>query len=178
MKTKDNDHTGKCDPCNSTRCLYCQQLISTTTFRSNQTSKTFKIYHRVNCKRSFVIYVLECYICNIQYVGKSETPFNIRLNNHRKDVKNPNAIPACKHFIRQDHDFNNHGKIIIIEQLRNIRKTSTETLKERLKQRENFWIMKLETLAPLGLNQDLNWIPFMQPFLSSPFFFVSAYGIK
>ena len=82
--------------------------------------------------------------------------FNIRLNNHRKDVKNPNAIPACKHFNRHDHDFNNHGKIIIIEQLRNIRTTSTETLKERLKQRENFWIMKLETLAPLGLNQDLN----------------------
>ena len=34
--------------------------------------------------------------------------------------------------------------------------TSTETLKERLKQQENFWIMKLKTLAPLGLNQDLN----------------------
>ena len=46
--------------------------------------------------------------------------------------------------------------MIVIEKLRNIRKTSTETLKERLKQRENFWIMKLETLAPLGLNQDLN----------------------
>ena len=69
---------------------------------------------------------------------------------------NPNAIPACKHFNKHDYDFNNHGKIIIIEQLRNIRTTSTETFKERLKQRENFWIMKLETLAPLGLNQDLN----------------------
>ena len=46
--------------------------------------------------------------------------------------------------------------MIVIEKLRNIRKTSTETLKERLKQRENFWIMKLETLAPLGLNEDLN----------------------
>ena len=46
--------------------------------------------------------------------------------------------------------------MIVIEKLRNIRKTSTETLKERLKQRENFWIMKLETLAPLGLNQELN----------------------
>ena len=129
-------------------------FVSTTTFKSNQTNKTFKIYHRVNCKSSFVIYQLECYICNIQYVGKSETPFNIRLNNHRKDVKNPNAIPACKHFNRHDHDFNNHGKIIIIEQLRNIRTTSTEKLKERLKQRENFWLMKLETLEPLGLNQD------------------------
>ena len=55
-----------------------------------------------------------------------------------------------------DHDFNNHGKIIIIEQLRNICMTSTETLKEKLKEQENFWIMKLETLAPFGLNQDLN----------------------
>ena len=90
------------------------------------------------------------------YIYKSETPFNIRLNNHRKDFKNLNAIPVFKHFNRHDLDFNNHGKIIIIEQVRNIRTTSTETLKERLKQQENFWIMKLETLAPLGLNQDLN----------------------
>ena len=52
-------------------------------------------------------------------------------------------MPACKHFNRHDHDFNNHGKIIIIEELRNIRTTSTETLKERLKQRENFGIIKL-----------------------------------
>ena len=34
--------------------------------------------------------------------------------------------------------------------------TSTETLKERVKQQENFWNMKLETLPLLGLNQDLN----------------------
>ena len=178
IKTKINHHTGKCVPCNSTRCLCCQQLISTTTFKSNQTNKMFKLYHRVNCKSSFVIYLLECYICNIQYVGISETPFNIRLNNNRKDVKNPNAVPACKHFNRYDHDFNKHGKIIIIEHLKYIRATSTETLKERLKQWENFWIMKLETLAPLSLKQDLNWIHFMQTFLSPPLFFVSAYGPK
>ena len=45
---------------------------------------------------------------------------------------------------------------MIIEQLRNIPTTSTEALKERLKQEENFWIIKLETSAPNGLNQDLN----------------------
>ena len=97
------------------------------------------------------------YTCNIQYVGKSDRPFNIRVSNHRQDFKNPNAIPAWKHFSKHDYDFNNHGKFIIIEQLRNIRITSTETLKETLKKQENFWIMKLETLAPRGLNQDLNW---------------------
>ena len=138
IKTKINHHTGKCVPCNSKRCICFQQLISTTTFKSNQTNETFKIYHRVNCKSSFVIYQLECYIYSIQYAGKSETPVSIRLNSHRKDTKNHNAIPVCKHFNRPDHDFNNHGKIIIIEQLRNIRTKSTETLKERLNQRENF----------------------------------------
>ena len=33
-----------------------------------------------------------------QYVGKNNTPFNIRLNNHRKDVKDPKTILADKHF--------------------------------------------------------------------------------
>ena len=78
-------------------------------------------------KSSFVTYLLECFICNIQCVGKSETPFRNRLNNYRKDVKNPDAIPACKHFNRHSHDFKNHKKIIIIKQLRNIGTISTET---------------------------------------------------
>ena len=114
------------------------------------------MFHQVNCKSSFVICLQECYISNSQYSGKLETLFNIRVNNHRKDVKNPNAMPTCKHLNKYDHDFNNHGKFIIIEQLRSICTTSTETLKERLNQRENFWIMKLETLVLHGLNQDLN----------------------
>ena len=112
----------------SKRCLWCQQPLSTTTAKSSQTNKTFKIYHQVNCKSSFVIYLLECYIYNIQHIGKSETP----LNSHRKNVKNPIAVVPCKHFIKHDHYFKNHGKFIIIEQLRNIRKTSIKTLKERI----------------------------------------------
>ena len=35
---------------------------------------------------------ITCYIYSIQYIDNSETPFNIRLNNHRKKVKDPNAI--------------------------------------------------------------------------------------
>ena len=47
------------------------------------------------------------------------------------------SVFSIESFFLLFHDFDNHGKIIIIEQLRNIRTTSTETLKERLKQREN-----------------------------------------
>ena len=92
--------------------------------------------------------------CKIQYVGKSKTPFYIRLKNHRKVIKDLSAIPACKSINSPNYDFNAHRKFTMIEQLRNITSSSTEILEERLKQREKFWIKK--PLAPYGLNQGLN----------------------
>ena len=41
---------------------------------------------------------MECELCNKQFVGKAENAFNIRLNNHKKDTENPNAILAWRHF--------------------------------------------------------------------------------
>ena len=43
------------------------------------------ILHDLNYKSELLMYPMECMICHIQYIGKSETEFNIRLNNHRKD---------------------------------------------------------------------------------------------
>ena len=48
------------------------------TFESYQTNGTFKIFHKLNCKSSFVIYLMECTLCLIKYVGKAGKPFNIR----------------------------------------------------------------------------------------------------
>ena len=95
-------------------------------------------------------------LCKILYVGKAETAFNIRLNNHRKDANNPKSIPADFHFRKPGHSFNLHAKFTLIEQLSNIHTTDKETLKFRLKRREDFWIQKLEMLPPNGLNQELN----------------------
>ena len=56
---------GKCSPCSvNNRTLCCKQVISSSTFK-------------------------ECTLCKNQNVGKSEACFNIRLNNHRRDVKKP-----------------------------------------------------------------------------------------
>ena len=38
-------------------------------------------------KSNYVIYLLECLLCKIQYIRNSETAFHIRLNNHIKDKK-------------------------------------------------------------------------------------------
>ena len=148
--------TGKCSPCFSNKGLCCNHILNTSTFQSSQTKETFNIYHHVNCKSKYVIYLLQCDLCNCQYIGKSETPFNIRLNNHRKDVSSINAIPACKHFNKPAHNFNTHAKFTIIEKLEKTVNVNKETLTKRLKQRENFWIKRLKTLTPNGLNQELN----------------------
>ena len=99
---------------------------------------------------------MECALCNIQYVGKAETAFNKRLNNHRKDVNNPKYIPADFHFRKPGHSFNLHAKFELLEHLSNIHITDMETSKFQLKRREDVWIQKLETLAPKGLNQELD----------------------
>ena len=45
---------------------------------------------------------------------------------------------------------------MIIEKLRIINTTPTETLKLRLRESENFWIKKVKTVTPYGLKQELN----------------------
>ena len=156
LTISNNKVNGKSSPClSNTRALYCKQVVSTTSFKSNQTNCVFKIFHNINCKSTFLIYLLECNICNIEYVGKSETTFNIRLNNHIKDGKDPNALPADKHFTLPGHEFNKNAKFTLTK-FTNTNKVATETLKERLKNCENFWIIKLRILTPNGLNQELN----------------------
>ena len=54
---------------------------------------------------------MECRICGIQYIGKSETEFNIRLNNYRKDVNRQNAPQGDQHFKLPNHNFNQHASL-------------------------------------------------------------------
>ena len=74
-------------------------------FNIYQTKKIYKILHNVKCASMYVIYLIQCVLCNKQCVGKAETRFNIRLNNHRKDAKKIDPIMACKHFQQEGHNF-------------------------------------------------------------------------
>ena len=94
------------------------QVVNTNSFRSNQTKRVSTyIIHTITCKSQWIIYLLECILCNIQYVGKSETNFNIRFNNHWKGVRHQKAIPACVQFRKEGHNFIQHAKFTLIEQL-------------------------------------------------------------
>ena len=58
-----------------------------------------------------------------------QSPFNISLNNHRKDAKSQASILVCKYFNIQNHNFQQHPKFTLIEQIKN---------KQPLKKKEHF----------------------------------------
>ena len=54
----------------------CTKKQLATTFKSQQTKKMYKIFHKVNSASSYVIFLMECILCNKQYVGIAETSYN------------------------------------------------------------------------------------------------------
>ena len=148
--------TGWSKPCLARAdTLCCKQVVDTQIFKSNITNRSYTIYHKLTCKSEYIIYIMECIKCKKQYVGKSEWPFNIRLNNHRKDFKRVDAIPAIRHFNQSGHNFQRDAKFTIIEQIKNLNKEKQDKRKI-LENKEDFWISKLKTLQPNGLNDKIN----------------------
>ena len=75
------------------KAMYCNQVAATLGFKSCTNQKSsFKIYHNVNCKRNFLIYLMECSLCKIEYAGKAETSSNFFLNNQTSNVSDPNTF--------------------------------------------------------------------------------------
>ena len=69
-----------------------------------------------------------------------------------KSFKNPDAILACRYFQEKNHVFSKYAMFNV--QLTNTIE-SKDILCQRLIERENVWIQKLETLHPKSLNQEL-----------------------
>ena len=83
-----------------------------------------------------------------QYVGESVQPFNKRMNGHRSDLTKKMLLSVSQHFVSPGHSLDDFGrsKIYIIDH--------NLSWKEKQRQkRESFWIRKLQTLHPEGINK-------------------------
>ena len=128
-----------------------------STFRSSFNKNTFLIRRNVACKSSCIIYLIKCCLCEkSQYVWKFEYSLNLRINTHRNDVWRTDGPPCDKHFQMPGHNFNVHAKFTIIEEVYN-KSLSKLKIRSLLEHREDFWILKLQTLSPQGLNISLNY---------------------
>ena len=68
----------------------------------------------VKYKRNYLSIIKQCLI---QYIGKTETDFNVRMKNHPEDVYKADAIPVSRHFAMKDHIFSRDTSFFIIEQI-------------------------------------------------------------
>ena len=138
-----------CTPCDKSRFQVCKVMCNTNIFKSHVTNKEYSINFSFNCDSSNVVYLLECNVCGIQYVGSTCTPFRTRFNNYkacnRKFNGGASGVPQAdifRHFAGEGHrGFLEDIKIIIIDRLFG-----------NGRQRESFWQYKLDTFVPRGLN--------------------------
>ena len=74
-----NTTIGKIHSCGDKRCKCCRHMQHWSSYTSKVTGNRYKIFCTVNCKSAKVIYILECSVCGLQYVGESAHPFLKRL---------------------------------------------------------------------------------------------------
>ena len=93
------------------------------------------------------MYGIYCDKCrDILYVGETGTAIYDRMANHLSSVRQGKDEPIPMHFSGEDHNISQF-KWFVIEKIRR------EDIHHR-KIRESFWIEKMKTLYPRGLNKN------------------------
>ena len=127
-------------------CVICQYMYES----EDQTVKeadNMRFLDIVNCKSTNVVYGIVCKECDkVVYVGETGNTIYERFQNHISSIKRKKDEPISRHFNGNNHNLGNM-KILGLEALRHF------DIHQR-KIRESFWIQKLQTISPAGLNQN------------------------
>ena len=81
-------------------------------FHSNIDSREYRINYSFNCDSSDIVYLLECAVCGVQYVGSTCTPFRLRFNNYKACSRKFNSGASEGH-----HGFLKDSCVKIIDRL-------------------------------------------------------------
>ena len=139
---KDNNGTANCP---KDKCALCPHIKPGKGFEDNS-GNTYLTKGSICCTTVNVVYGVFCEKCqSLVYVGETMTTLYKRHIQNISRIRNSkNEDDLIKHFTDADHSLR-HYKIFGIEKIHkddSYRKT-----------REQFWISKLQTLQPLGLNK-------------------------
>ena len=153
----DLDEVGRSKPCGGKRppCHLCENMKDTCTFKSKHLNEVHKINKKYNCYSKMAVYLIECEICGEQYTGNTKTKFRSRAKNYKSTQRkfvNKQAVPTqalnkkrfYKHYCSDGHNGREHWVITLIE--------NVDTSKE-LRRKELYWMYKLKTNIPYGLNK-------------------------
>lgn len=148
-------------PSGNYRCGHCTQCNfthKTKTFNHPRTGVCFKIKGVISCNTNNVIYMLKC-PCGLAYIGKTSRPLKIRISEHRSNIRNKDTkSPVAVHFAQFHHSVSSL-RYLGIELVK--LPSRGGNINSLLLKREAYWIYKLDTLSPRGLNEDFDLRPFL-----------------
>ena len=141
---------GGSDKCGSRKCKVCNVLRTTETF-SDKSGREYQIKTNkvLDCNSRYIVYLVECKRCKIQYVGSAKTMFRDRLNNyktsHRNFIANKYVTQQSfyEHFNSNGHNGMSDWSFTLIDQAESL---------QLVRRKESFWQYQLNTFAPNGLN--------------------------
>ena len=79
-------------------CRYCPIIGKGTRVRNNTTGERFTTMRNVCCQSSNLIYLIECQVCHIHYVGQTKRPFLRRMYEHLRDIDRGMDHTVARHF--------------------------------------------------------------------------------
>ena len=98
----------RCNNRNCTICPYIEHGRSQYTLHS--TGETHHIKSHITCETFNVFYLIQCRLCNLQYIGKTRRRLNDRFNEHRRPILNPTGnyihTAVSEHFLTSHHSDN------------------------------------------------------------------------
>lgn len=130
--------------------MCCREIAhKATSFSSTTSGESFEIKQYLTCCTSFVIYLIQCQ-CGKEYVGRTTQKLHDRLIQHRANIKKRFLLHGLSRHCAQHHpDATNLLTVFPIDHIR----TTTHNRFEQLKKCVIFWIYRLKTLQPQGLNE-------------------------
>lgn len=134
--------------CNSIRCLCCKEIThGRKEFKSTMLQEIFQIKQHLMCTSKYIIYLLKC---GVQNIGHTIQRLQQRMNKHRTNIrKGFMQHGVSRHIFLHHHDDSCPYTVTPIDQFLSLASNRFE----KLKPKEMYWIFKLQTLQPKGLNE-------------------------
>lgn len=138
-------------PCLS--CIQCNSMIKGKVFAHPHRGFNIPIRGYYTCQSSYVIYAIKC-PCGLVYVGETTQKVKDRIARHKYSIRDKlTRLPLARHFVEYGHNAS-QLKYMVLEGIEKNRRGGNREI--TLRKREVYWIHFLNTIAPYGLNVDLD----------------------
>ncbi len=150
--------------CGSKRCKFQNKFSPSNQVLSSVTNRKYDCIvpdgtTYLNCHSSNLVYLITCNNCSLEYVGETVQKLNERFAFHNTCILNPNKYGFCRilasHFNKGPCK-NSEYSVQIIEKMEGSGRTERGAMdlkaSSERKAREKYWMLKLRTVYPYGLN--------------------------